>query len=384
MGMLTNVVCWTPLLTDHQSHTFQALVKAENIRLDVYVMRRQDALRTAQGWTETNVRDVEIRLIPNKSRLRYSVNKLRETCNSIHIFASPFENKWMMLILFLATRMGLRVFLISESYATEAVGYLQEGNKFINLIKSLLRPLIYKMYGILYRKHIEGVFAISPLAVQQYMAIGFKEDRVFPFGYFVPALNEHVIAKAPSLNTGICKIIFVGNLITTKGVDLIIEAAKKLYNSKVGVKIDVFGHGNPNDFNFDNAYIEYKGSINFGYAQKEIANYDFLVLPSRYDGWGVVVNEALLAGVPVLCSNRVGAGAIVKRWGCGSVYRIDIPDALYDLLSQLARDSAMRGEMKSAALLVRTRLLPHVAADYMARAIVSCSSNLPKPKNPWY
>jgi glycosyltransferase involved in cell wall biosynthesis len=38
------------------------------------------------------------------------------------------------------------------------------------------------------------------------------------------------------------------------------------------------------------------------------AQADVFVLPSRYDGWGVVVNQALGAGMPVICSDRVGAG----------------------------------------------------------------------------
>jgi glycosyltransferase involved in cell wall biosynthesis len=31
-------------------------------------------------------------------------------------------------------------------------------------------------------------------------------------------------------------------------------------------------------------------------------------LPSRYDGWGVVLNQALGAGLPIICSTAVGAG----------------------------------------------------------------------------
>ena len=38
------------------------------------------------------------------------------------------------------------------------------------------------------------------------------------------------------------------------------------------------------------------------------AQADVFVLPSRYDGWGVVVNQAAGAGLPVICSDQVGAG----------------------------------------------------------------------------
>jgi glycosyltransferase involved in cell wall biosynthesis len=38
------------------------------------------------------------------------------------------------------------------------------------------------------------------------------------------------------------------------------------------------------------------------------AQADVFVLPSVYDGWGVVVNQALGAGLPILVSDHVGAG----------------------------------------------------------------------------
>ena len=35
---------------------------------------------------------------------------------------------------------------------------------------------------------------------------------------------------------------------------------------------------------------------------------DVFVLPSRHDGWGVVINQALAAGLPIITSDMVGAG----------------------------------------------------------------------------
>ena len=35
---------------------------------------------------------------------------------------------------------------------------------------------------------------------------------------------------------------------------------------------------------------------------------DVFVLPSRHDGWGVVVNQALAAGLPIITTDAVGAG----------------------------------------------------------------------------
>lgn len=51
--------------------------------------------------------------------------------------------------------------------------------------------------------------------------------------------------------------------------------------------------------------------------QAEIPNYiqqvDVLILPSLYDGWGAVVNEALLTGCYVICSDAAGASDLIKK-----------------------------------------------------------------------
>lgn len=384
-NMSAAIVSWHPLLTDHQAYTLEALGEAANVQMTVNVTKNQDAVRKAQGWTETSVRTLTIQLIPKTEWLSFILQQLRERRNSIHLFGSPFEQPKLMLVLFLAIRMGLRVYIISEPYSPIAAGYLEEGKRFSNKVKSWLRPLIYRIYGLVLKKHIEGVFAISPLAVTQYSSMGIEDERIFPFGYFVPSTATGP-AKSflPSSLSSNCRIIFVGSLITRKGLDLLIDAAKRLYALGVSFQIDVYGHGDPDSFGFDNAYIKYAGKIPFGQAQSIIAKYDSLVLPSRYDGWGVVVNEALLAGVPVVCSDRVGAGAIVKKWGCGSVYRQDVADALFDTLFSFVSDSDLRRKMRVAALNIRASLAPTIAGTYMANVLENYRLNLPKPINPWY
>jgi glycosyltransferase involved in cell wall biosynthesis len=42
---------------------------------------------------------------------------------------------------------------------------------------------------------------------------------------------------------------------------------------------------------------------------------DVFVLPSRHDGWGVVVNEALGAGLPIIASDRTGAAHDLVQHG---------------------------------------------------------------------
>ena len=51
-----------------------------------------------------------------------------------------------------------------------------------------------------------------------------------------------------------------------------------------------------------------------------ICESDCLVLPSRYDGWGAVISEALMVGTPVICSDNCGAANVVTASNVGSVF----------------------------------------------------------------
>lgn len=383
--MTTDIISWHPLLTDHQAYTLQALGDIQHIQLAINVTRTQDEIRKAQGWALTSLPRLNVQLLPDKRWLPYVIRQLRAQRNAVHLFNSPFEDPKLIFILFIAVIMGLKVYLVSEPYSPIAIGYLQEGKSIVNKFKSWLRPLVYSMYGFFLKKRIDGVFAISPLAANQYKAIGVGDENIFPFGYFVPmdsaTSRTNILTSSTSLK---CRIIFVGNLISRKGLDLLIDAAKKLHTTGASFQVDVYGHGNADLFDFDDTYIKYAGTIPFGKAQLTIANYDLLVLPSRYDGWGVVVNEAILAGVPVVCSDSVGAGAIVKKWKCGIVYPDTEKNALYDALNLIINNPQHLKEMANMALSSRDTLAPVVAANYMAEVFNVCKLGSLKPTNPWY
>jgi glycosyltransferase involved in cell wall biosynthesis len=178
--------------------------------------------------------------------------------------------------------------------------------------------------------------------------------------------------------------VFVGNLIARKGVHELVAAAKQLHAAGVDLRIDVYGAGDPEPFAFDGVSSRYAGTIPFGEAQSVIAGYDFLVLPSHYDGWGVVVNESVLAGVPVLCSEGVGAGAFLRKWNCGMSFRPFSVEALAASLRSLATDAPLRERLRTACNASRDRLAPQVAGRYMSEVIAQGLNLDVRIANPWY
>lgn len=381
------IVSWHPVLTDHQSYTLEALQKAALCPLAVYVARTEHPARQEQGWVNCHTTCLSPQLIPQKGWFKYSIQQLRTHQDAVHLFGSPFENPRLIVMLFFAITMKCRVFLISEPYSPISVGYQSDKHKLINWFKALLRPTLYHFYGAILSRRVAGVFAISPLAISQYQNIGIPQRKIFPFGYFVPPIeascaeNQRLYsAKLP------LKLVFIGTLIERKGLDLLISAVRNLNNHTLQVTLDVYGSGDPSQFDFDQSTVKYCGLIPFGESQAVIANYDILVLPSRYDGWGVVVNEALMAGIPVVCSHRVGAGAVVKKWQCGEVFASEEQTDLQKKLHEIIVAPEILLKMRLAAKNAAATLNPEVAGRYMFDVIKSDLANtkLDKLTPPWY
>jgi len=230
------------------------------------------------------------------------------------------------------------------------------------------------------------VFAISALAVRQYRAAGVPAERVVPFGYFVTdtGARRHMGDAPESMQVPELAVAFVGALIERKGLRPLLDAVRSLRSRGTRIRLDVYGPGDPSRYCFDGIGTRYCGRVPFGHAQNTIAAYDLLAMPSLHDGWGVVVNEALLAGVPVLCSAATGAGALVRKWGCGLV--VDTPDA-ESLASALKSVAAARSglvEMGRRAESLRELLQPSYAARYMLQCLESGHEMAARPPCPWY
>jgi glycosyltransferase involved in cell wall biosynthesis len=77
---------------------------------------------------------------------------------------------------------------------------------------------------------------------------------------------------------------------------------------------------------------------------------DLMVLPSSYDAFGVVVNEAMLCGCPVAASAHVGAARdLIAHGRTGFVFPCGNVEALAEILQQASAEPARLSEMGRAA-----------------------------------
>ena len=380
------IVVWQPVLTDHCAYTLMALKMATKCELEIHVLEDEHRVRRAQGWTPGFSASLGKKCIPNDGWLAYYEHTLDELGDAVHLFGSPFERWRLGVALWLALRRRLKVYLVSEPYSPISAGYLHDDRRLQNMVKASLRPLAYRLYGRLLRRRLTGVFAISSLAVRQYVAIGVPRARVYPFGYFVPRAPLTLANREPQRYQfgRPMRIVCIAGLIRRKGILDLVAAAALLRRAGVRVIVDVFGPGDPSQFGFDGESVSYRGVIPFGHAQAVIREYDCLVLPSHFDGWGVVVNEALLVDVPVVCGDGVGAGAVARKFGCGLTFQSGNVSELARAIRGLFEAPLRLEEMRVACAAAARLLKPEVAGEYMAAALARGSEAHQPLVCPWY
>ncbi len=106
--------------------------------------------------------------------------------------------------------------------------------------------------------------------------------------------------------------LFSGSLIARKGVDLLARAFVRLVAEVDQVRLRIVGEGELRDAVAQtlgpvNERVEFVGFKDWHDLPGEYAHADVLCVPSRYDGWGLVVPEGLASGLPVIATDRTGA-----------------------------------------------------------------------------
>lgn len=118
------------------------------------------------------------------------------------------------------------------------------------------------------------------------------------------------------------------------------------------------------------ARIRFLGFVNQSGLPETYTASDILVLPSEYEPFGVVVNEAMLCGCCPVVSDRVGARFDLIREGeTGFVFRAGDVDALAGVLRMVVRDGATLKRVGRAARERMTTWSPLTNVDKTIGAI---------------
>jgi glycosyltransferase involved in cell wall biosynthesis len=188
-----------------------------------------------------------------------------------------------------------------------------------------------------------GIVAIGSAAEHDYRS-RFPRLRHFCIPYHCELAPFFAIQRNPNVERPIT-FFFCGQMIERKGVDLLLLAFDRLIASGMDARLLLVGRQAelPTFMNFvsppTRSRVQYEGFQAPECLPAYFARSDVFVLPSRHDGWGVVVNQALATGVPIITSDAVGAGLDYVENGINGVkVKAGDVDALYVAMQSLAQD----------------------------------------------
>ena len=259
--------------------------------------------------------------------------------------------------------------------------------------RGAIKRLEYRRLFAVWRQHLQGVLAIGHTMPAWVIARGMSTDHVFPFAYFLRDLDltKGLSPPGPPAGEGLgergFRFIFVGQFIERKRLDLLLDALRHVPDQDFELAMIGSGPLEPTlraiAAECLPGRVHWLGRLPLNQVPAEIAKADCLVLPSRHDGWGAVVSEALMVGTPVICSNACGSAGTVRASGNGGVFKSGDRGALIEHLARAVARGLVQEPDRVTLANWATCLGAKAGAAYLANILHSANGMSKKPAPPW-
>jgi glycosyltransferase involved in cell wall biosynthesis len=242
------------------------------------------------------------------------------------------------------------------------------------------------------KKHFLGLceaFVAPGKSASQYLKdLGIPDERIF---ISPNAVDNHLFATSAEdarrgesqvrarLSLPLRYFLYVGRLVRAKGLFELVEAHAQL-NDEIRAKVGLVfvGDGPDRSELIEQASRITPGTIQFpGFVQRDglpefYALADALIFPTHSDTWGLVVNEAMACGLPVIATSVAGCVAdLVQDGWNGFVVPPGDPSQLAAAMARLAGDSPLRVEMGARSTQRVEAYSPEAWAEGLVKVVES-------------
>ncbi len=252
-------------------------------------------------------------------------------------------------------------------------------------LKRFFLPLLTRYVG-----SFDGYLAGSHASMEYFDQLGAPRERVTLFpqvtdnDFFARRAAElrpqrEELKRALSIHTRQV-IMFVGQFIVRKGLCSLLDAFERVAAENDGVGLLFVGQGPLEEEMRARCRASAAGKRIFIHPfvpQKILPKFysiaDLFVLPSLYDTFGVVVDEAMASGLPIVTTTGVGAAADLVRDGVnGRVVAPGDSAVLAQALAQLLNDDVLLQEMSTQSSQRISTWNVDLAAEGLIRCLEIC------------
>lgn len=291
------VCIWTMLPNHYQASFFHALRDA-GVDVRVCYYDRVNEGRRALGWsTYDTLPDGEMYVSQNAAAFT-SIPDWRQRVHVVPGFSIGF------------TRMLAGHF---SAHRTPWVHWSETSRPGLRWWATLPRK---RWYAGLVNQSALGAFGIGSVAVEDIVRWGVRRERVAVLPYSSPACDQPPSPDEQTVRfvSDRLAFVYVGALIHRKGIDVLLRAFATLDSVHTESVLILVGKDHSNGAYARQAEalgirdrVLFRGPLPAETIPAVLAAGSVFVLPSRYDGWGVVLNEAATMGLALIGSHRAGA-----------------------------------------------------------------------------
>lgn len=322
---MINIYIQIPYYNRHITPIFDELSQFSGLDVKVGLLNNGSAYRSGYDWDMDIDSSIYIKLWNLKDNEKQELFNNADTI-AVHGFFSYMEN---LKLVFRGIRENKKVWIFSE------------GLKKKSIFNQILKAIVIKFIN----SNNVTFFEIGDSAYEDYLKLGANKWKYEKFAYAVAP-----ISRENSYHELKLKLIYVGQLIERKRPLDLVLLMKEL--TEYDVRLTIVGDGQlyqkiVNEVKIANLgnVVDFVGLKNKEEVENLLLHHDVLILPSQYDGWGAVINEAMECGCSVICSTGCRARNIIN---IEMVYETGNILALKDrVLSHI--DSRTRSKLKSNA-----------------------------------
>ena len=378
-GLIPKLVIVTEIIAPYRIPVFNALAQAPELDLRVIFLSENDPKKRQWRVYKDEI-NFQYQVLPSWrqrfGRYNFLLNRgVLSTLNKITpnvVLCGGYNYLASWQVAYWARVHRVPLLLWSESTALDQ----RQGHRVVEFLKSRF-------------VHLCRAFVVPGRSSLKYLKdLGIPDPRIFTAPNAVDTglfsklgeeaqRNEFYVRARLSLPSRY--FLYAGRLVQVKGVFELVEAYAQLdteIRAKVGL---VFvGDGADRFELMERASRVAPGTIQFyGFVHREslpefYALADALIFPTHSDTWGLVVNEAMSCGLPVIVTHVAGCMAdLVQNGWNGFVVPPADPSGLAAAMARLAGDAGLRAEMRSRSRERIQAYSPGAWAEGLIKAVES-------------
>jgi glycosyltransferase involved in cell wall biosynthesis len=196
----------------------------------------------------------------------------------------------------------------------------------------------------------DAITAASSFSARTYVRMGVPSEKIHIIPYGVRLEHFKRSTPPPDIREQF-EVIFAGQVSLRKGIPYLLEAFARVRHPHKRLRI--MGNAAPGFREFLGRLplegVEFVGSVPQAELAAIMGSSHVLVLPSIEDGFGLVMNQAMACGCPVIASTNTGGEDLFSDGEQGFIVPVRDPAALADRMQRLVDEPELQRKFSEAA-----------------------------------